>query len=95
MNTVCLIGKVKNKPEIILWRSRLENAVAMFDSEMKVYDFRIEKDGENKVNELGFHLLIPHKYSNMETELLTQLQNRMREYQQDMKLSIRFIKSFV
>ena len=85
----------KNKPEIILWRSRLENAVAQFDSEMKVYDFRIEKDEQNQPCELAFHLLIPHKYANMETELLTQLQNRMREYQMNMKLSIRFIRSFV
>ena len=62
---------------------------------MKVYDFRIEKDEQNAPCELAFHLLIPHKYANMETELLTQLQNRMREYQMNMKLSIRFIRSFV
>ena len=85
----------KNKPEIILWRSRLENAVAMFDSELKVYDFRIEKDSQNIPCELAFHLLTPHKYADMENELHTQLQNRMQEYQQNMKLTIRFIKSFV
>ena len=32
----------KTNPEVIYWRSRVENAVAGFDSEMKVYDFTLK-----------------------------------------------------
>ena len=85
----------RQHPDIILWRSRLENTVAKFDSEMKVYDFRIEKDEYGEVNTIGFHLLIPHKYANVENELLEGLQKKMQEYKPDIQLAIRFIKSFV
>lgn len=85
----------KQHPETIFWRSRLENQVATLDSEMKVYDFRIDKNESGAVTELSFHLLIPHRCDNMENELLVKLTERMQQYRPELKLTIRFIKSFV
>ena len=33
----------KDNPEVIYWRSRLENEVAALDSELKLYDFRLNE----------------------------------------------------
>ena len=85
----------KTHPEIIYWRSRLENAVAAFDSEMKVYDFMLKKNNDDSVAGLDFHLLIPRRYSEVEEELKKQLQQKMQSYQADIQLSIRFVRSFV
>ena len=85
----------KTKPEIIYWRSRLENAAAVFDSEMKVYDFVLKKDQNNKVELLDFHLLIPHKYAEEEAQIKVLLQKKMQSYQDDIQLNIRFVKSFI
>ena len=48
----------KSNPEVIYWRSRMENEVAKFDSELKLYDFRLGKDEAGGVVSLSFHLLI-------------------------------------
>lgn len=85
----------KSNPEVIFWRSRLENSAAEFDSELKIYDFRLLKDADEEVCALSFHLLIPHRYALSETELLEQLENRMQSYKKDLKLEISFQKSFV
>lgn len=85
----------KNHSEVILWRSRLENLVAKLDSEMKVYDFRLDKNSEGKVEKINFHLLIPYKYSNVEAGIQQELQSRMRSYQDDLIINVRFVKSFV
>lgn len=85
----------KKNPEIILWRGRLENTVAEFDSEFKVYDFRLEKDSQGNVSKLIFHMLIPHRYGMSQDEILRELQKKMSAYQQNIELDILFLKSFV
>ncbi|MBO5959749.1 MAG: cation transporter, partial [Lentisphaeria bacterium] len=39
----------KSNPEVIYWRSRMENEVAKFDSELKLYDFRLGKNAAGEV----------------------------------------------
>ena len=85
----------KNKPEIIYWRSRLENTLAGFDPEMKVYDFKLEKNADGTVRTLDFHLLIPHRYKVSEEATKEKLLEKMRVYKADIDLDIRFVKSFV
>lgn len=85
----------KKTPEIILWRSRMENVISMFDSEFKLYDFRLEKDEKEEVNKLVFHMLIPHKYGMSQEEIRQELQNKMSVYRADLQLDILFLKSFV
>ena len=78
----------KNSPEIIYWRSRLENIVSTFDSEMKVYDFTLKKNEDGTVAELDFHLLIPHRYKMSENEIQEKIQQKTAEYQSNIKLEI-------
>lgn len=86
----------KKDPEVIYWRSRLENAVADYNSEFKVYDFRISKNSvSNKVDLLSFHLLIPRGFPVPEEEIHTLLQERMKEYEKDLSLQIQFLNSYV
>lgn len=85
----------KKNPEVILWRGRLENIVSEFDSEFKVYDFRLEKDDQGEVNKLLFHMLIPHNYGMTQNEIRNELQQKMSVYRSDLKLDILFMKSFV
>ena len=84
-----------DNPEVIFWRSRMENAVCELDKELKLYDFRLEKSAANTVQKLAFHLLIPHKYEIAEDLVKELLQKKIRVYQPDMQLDIRFVKSFV
>ncbi len=84
----------KDNPEVIYWRSRMENTVSMFDSELKLYDFRLEKENDC-VNALSFHLLIPHKYGMSEKEICDALQEKMQSHRPGLILKIRFINSFV
>lgn len=84
----------KDNPEVIFWRSRMENTVSDFDSELKLYDFRLCKEGD-KVQALSFHLLTPHKYAMSENEVLEELTARMKVYQQNIRLQITFLKSFI
>lgn len=86
----------KKDPEVIYWRSRLENAVADYNSEFKVYDFRISKNSvSNKVDLLSFHLLIPRGFPVPEEEIHTLLQERMKGYEKDLSLQIQFLNSYV
>ncbi|MBR2373890.1 MAG: cation transporter [Lentisphaeria bacterium] len=85
----------KSTPEIILWRSRMENTVAAFDSEFKLYDFRLLKNDSGQVTGLTFHLLIPHRYGMTEQEINNALKERMSVYTPDLSLNITFLKSFV
>ena len=85
----------KENPEVIFWRSRMENVVAEFDGGLKLYDFRLGKNSDNEVEKLSFHLLIPHKYGMSEREICDTLQREMGKYKADIQLSIRFIKSFI
>ncbi len=85
----------KENPEVIFWRSRMENVVAEFDGGLKLYDFRLGKNSDNEVKKLSFHLLIPHKYGMSESEICDTLQREMGKYKADIQLSIRFIKSFI
>ncbi|MBO5202291.1 MAG: cation transporter [Lentisphaeria bacterium] len=85
----------KSNPEVIYWRSRMENEVAKFDSELKLYDFRLGKDEAGEVVSLSFHLLIPHRYGMTEAEIRTALQERMRAYKDGLELEITFLKSFI
>ena len=84
-----------NNPEVIYWRSRMENAASEFDRELKLYDFRLQKNDDDKVTGLSFHLLVPRRYSFSEKEITRILTEKMRRHQQDIELEIRFLKSFV
>ena len=85
----------KEDPDVIYWRSRLENTLAGFDPEMKVYDFKLEKNADGTVRTLDFHLLIPHRYKVSEEATKEKLLEKMRVYKADIDLDIRFVKSFV
>ena len=85
----------KEDPEVIYWRSRMENEVSMFDSEFKLYDFRLARDDAGTVQKLSFHLLIPHQYAIEETEIHEDLSRRMAKYDPSLGLNITFLKSFI
>ena len=85
----------KENPEVIFWRSRMENVVSKFDSEFKLYDFRICKNDQGEVNKLGFHLLIPHRYGMNQDEIRRELQSQMSIHRSDIELDITFLKSFI
>ncbi|MBQ9804121.1 MAG: cation transporter [Lentisphaeria bacterium] len=85
----------KENPEVILWRSRMENTLSGFDSQLKLYDFRLKKDDNGQLAAISFHLLIPHKYAMSESEITAELEQRMSEFQNGLKLHIRFINSFI
>lgn len=86
----------KDNPLVINWRSRMENEVADFDSEFKLYDFRLGRSADgSKVEFLSFHLLIPHNYAVGEEEIKDELTARIGKYDPEMKLKIVFLKSFV
>ncbi|MBE6390000.1 MAG: cation transporter [Lentisphaerae bacterium] len=85
----------KDDPEVIFWRSRMENETAGFDSELKLYDFKLVKEPDGKVTALAFHLLVPHRYAMSEAEILAALTGRMKKYCSDITLDIRFLKSFI
>ena len=85
----------KNSPEIIYWRSRLENTTACIDSEMKVYDFKVIKDPAGVVKTLDFHLLIPHRCKITEEFIKESILTRMQKFKEDLQLEIRFVRSFV
>lgn len=85
----------KAHPEVIFWRSRLENAVSAFDSDFKIYDFKLEKEPSGEIFALVFHLLLPRKYAMTEEQIKKHLQQKMAAHKADLKLEIRFIRSFV
>lgn len=85
----------KDKPEVIYWRSRLENAVSALDSELKLYDFRLPDCVDGKVKTISFHLLTPHRYWMNEGEIKDALQEKVAVYQSDIELEITFLKSFI
>ena len=82
-------------PEVILWRSRMENTISAFDSSFKLYDFRLGKNQSGEVKKLSFHLLIPHKYGMTPAEINEELRTRMSVYTPDIELDILFLKSFI
>ena len=84
-----------DNPEVILWRSRMENTVAAFDSNFKLYDFHLGKNDNGRVCELVFHLLVPHKYGMSTDEINSELRKRMSVYDSDLQLDILFLKSFI
>ena len=74
----------------------MENEVSDFDSEFKLYDFRLGRSADgSKVEFLSFHLLIPHNYAVGEDEIKDELTARIGKYDPEMKLKIVFLKSFV
>ena len=85
----------KAHPEVIFWRSRLENAVSAFDSDFKIYDFKLAKEPSGEISALVFHLLLPRKYAMTEEQVKKHLQQKMAAHKADLKLEIRFIRSFV
>ena len=85
----------KADPEVIYWRSRLENTVAEYHSEFKVYDFRLVKDENEKVKKLSFHLLTPRNCAVPAEEILALLQDKMRVYDPVLELEIQFLNSYV
>ena len=85
----------KEDPEVIYWRSRMENEVSKFDSEFKLYDFRLVRDDAGTVQKLSFHLLILHQYAIEETEIHEDLSPRMAKYDPNLSLNITFLKSFI
>ncbi len=85
----------KSDPEVIYWRSRMENTVAKYDPQFKLYDFRVGKDEKGKVCTLAYHLLIPHKYSVTKELIHADLQKKMQEYSKDLSLEIHFLNSYI
>lgn len=85
----------KSDPEVIYWRSRMENTVAKYDASFKLYDFRIGKDENGKVCTLSYHLLIPHKYSVTKELIHADLQKKMKEYNEELVLEIQFLNSYI
>ena len=85
----------KNNPEVIYWRSRMENAVSSIDSELKLYDFRLPGCENGQGRKISFHLLVPHRYWMSENEIREKLQQLMAEYQADIELEITFLRSFI
>ncbi|MBR2905527.1 MAG: cation transporter [Lentisphaeria bacterium] len=85
----------KSDPEVIYWRSRMENTVAKYDPQFKLYDFRVGKDEKGKVCTLSYHLLIPHKYSVSKDLIHADLQKKMQEYSKDLSLEIHFLNSYI
>lgn len=85
----------RDNPEVICWRGRLENAVAAMDSELKLYDFRLGKSTDGKVEVIRFHLLVPHRYAMSQKEIIDELTQKTALYQPDVKLEITFLKSFI
>ena len=85
----------KAHPEVIFWRSRLENAVSAFDSDFKIYDFKLGKDDCGDIEALSFHLLLPRKYAMTEEQIEKHLCGKMNSIKDGVKLQIRFVRSFV
>ena len=85
----------KSNPEVIFWRSRMENCAAELDSELKIYDFRLIKNESGEVCALSFHMLVPHRYALSEDELLEKLESCMQNHKAGLKLEISFQKSFI
>ena len=85
----------KSDPEVIYWRSRMENTVAKYDPQFKLYDFRVGKDEKGNVCLLSYHLLIPHKYSVTKELIHNDLQKKMREFKPDLVLEINFLNSYI
>lgn len=85
----------KDNPEIIYWRSRMENVITKTDPELKLYDFRLHTDNAGAVEKISFHLLIPRRYEQNTTDLQNNLQNQMQVFKDDIQLDIRFLTSFV
>ncbi len=85
----------KSDPEVIFWRSRMENEVAKYDATFKLYDFRLGKDKDGEVYALSYHLLIPHKYTVSKELIHLELQKKMQEYKKDLVLEIQFLNSYI
>lgn len=85
----------KKNPEVIYWRSCIENIVSQLDSELKLYDFRLEKDNSTDQINLSFHLLVPHKYGMSNDEIRNELLQKLMSYQKNISLNIVFLKSFI
>ena len=80
-------------PETKYWRSRMENAVSDFDAKFKLYDFRLEKTGEQLI--LSFHLLTPRNYRYSFEEISTILTQAMQIHAPNIQLKIVFLHSFI
>ncbi len=85
----------KSNPEVILWRSRVENLVSVLEHGLKVYDFKLEKSCSGKIENICFHLLQPYSCSMSADEIENFLQTQMKKYDSELRLVIRFIRSFV
>ena len=85
----------KSNPEVILWRSRVENIVSVLNQGLKVYDFKLEKSCSGKIENICFHLLQPHCCTMSAGEIENFLQTQMSKYDPEITLVIRFIRSFV
>jgi Co/Zn/Cd efflux system component len=85
----------KDNPEVIYWRSRLENAVSSIGSELKLYDFRLPGYIGGEVKKISFHLLVPHHYQLSDNEIREKLQQKAALQQHGIELEITFLKSFI
>ena len=80
-------------PKVKSWRVKLEDETAMFDSKLKIYDFKL--DESNAVRELHFHMLFPRNYKFSQDEVVAELTTRMQKYDPQLKLNIQFINSYI
>ena len=80
---------------MVQWRSRVENLVSMLACGLKVYDFKLEKSVDGKVENISFHLLQPHSCTMTSDEIEDFLQTQLSKYDSNIALAIRFVRSFV
>ena len=85
----------KTSPEVVQWRSRVENLVSALACGLKVYDFKLEKSVDGKVENISFHLLQPHSCTMTSDEIEDFLQTQLSKYDSNIALAIRFVRSFV
>lgn len=81
------------EPELKHWRTLAEDLIGSLDPELKVYDFRLEKSGEQIL--LNFQLLVPRKFVLTNQELTRKITHLLREHDRRVNTQITITHSFV
>ena len=80
-------------PELKRWRTLAEDLIGSLDPELKVYDFRLEKNGDRVL--LNFQLLVPRKFFLTNQELIRRITNLLQEHDRRVTAQITITHSFV
>lgn len=81
------------EPELKHWRTLAEDLTGTLDPELKVYDFRIEKSGDQIL--LNFQLLVPRKFVLTNQELIRKITHLLREHDKRVNTQITITHGFV